>query len=104
MKNLIKNFKWTLTWITLMLLIVFSTCFSNNKSESTIEFNQQKQELIERLEKLKKNIDDAIEDVEDDLNINENPVERNIEKAKSDLLEKKNDVKKSLEKAKKSTN
>ena len=89
--------------MTITLILVMSSCTNTKNKSLSEDFEQQKEELVEGLENLEADIDDAIDDVKDKMNIDEGPVERNFEKTMADLEEKKREVKKSMEKAKRAT-
>lgn len=89
-----------------IVALVFLYACSGNQSDKkklTNDLNQQKEEIIEELEKLEVNIDETIHDIEDKLNLNEGSVERNFEIALENLKKKKEDVKASITKAKHAT-
>lgn len=100
MKSSNNYLKLTIRSLTILGFVFLFAC--SNQSEETA-FEEQKKEVVAELEKMKSSINDAIEDVEDKLNINEGPVERSLEEAKADLESKKEDIEEALESAKNST-
>lgn len=82
----------------LLLILVLVSCSNQKKDTLATDIEQQKEELIEAYEGLERDVDDAIDDLEDKLNINEGPVERSLEEAKADLEDKKSQINESLDK------
>ncbi|WP_425392156.1 hypothetical protein [Ekhidna sp.] len=83
MKTIIQYSKITLKSLSILALIFMFACSSGESKDSN--FEEQREEVVEDLEKMKSSVNDAIDDIEDKLNINEGPVERTLEEAKADL-------------------
>lgn len=101
MKTKIQYLKITLKSLSILALIFLFACSSSGSSENS--FEEQKEEVVEDLEKMKLNINDAIKDIEDKLDINEGPVERTLEEAKADLEMRKEKLEDAIEETKNAT-
>lgn len=95
LKNSIKVF-------SLVAIAMLMAC-SGQLNSQEVNFEEEKEQLVADLEKMKNTVNDAIKDVEDKMNINEGPVERTLEETKANLEEKMKDIDKALNSAKSST-
>jgi pyruvate/2-oxoacid:ferredoxin oxidoreductase beta subunit len=90
--------------IGILTFVFLIACSTGNERKLEDDFQQQKKEFVDGLEKLEADIDEAIYNVEDELNINEGrPIERNFEEIQTDLKQKKKEVQASIAKAKSAT-
>lgn len=100
MKNLINKYT-NLSFLSIAAFILvagMSSCSSEKEKNQLNLFQQEKTSLSESINSSLKDIDEAIADVEDKLNINEGPVERSIEKTLADLEDQKEKLQNDLRK------
>ncbi|MEP5613856.1 MAG: hypothetical protein ABJP45_16515 [Cyclobacteriaceae bacterium] len=82
-----------------VLLLLVASCSSGKQDELAKEFEQQKEQAIERLEYLSIDVDKALEDIENNLTINE----ARLKGIKEDVLDRKKMLAGTIEKAKNAT-
>lgn len=86
-----------------ILTLAFLFACSGQSGKEKDNFEEQKEEVVADLKKMKSSVEDAIADVEDKLNINEGPIERSLEEAKADLEQQRDALSESIEKTKNAT-